>query len=213
MEDLRQKCLHDKLEARGTEDKWWEYIARVHSTCYSVINEECSERAHQHLGLSWEETTKCVADSFTEKSNWEDAKVHNTIIDKEIEYWKDFGTNIYPSVVINKKTYRGQIDPLSVYNAICAGFQDPPQACYKTLHRAPNSSINEAMSTTISDGVTVAEVLGLVFALVLLNVLVVYCCRRRARREMQSEMQMQIESQVSQYFALTQKAKNGRTQI
>ena len=65
MEDLRQKCLHNKLEARGSEDKWWEYIARVHSTCYSVINEDCSERAHQHLGLSWEETTKCVADSFT----------------------------------------------------------------------------------------------------------------------------------------------------
>ena len=48
--------------------------------------------------------------------------MRNSIIDKEIEYWRDFGTNIYPSVVINKKTYRGQIDPLSVYNAICAGF-------------------------------------------------------------------------------------------
>jgi hypothetical protein len=45
--------------------------------------------------------------------------------------------------------------------------------------------------------VTVWEIIGLVIALVFLNVLVVYCCRRRARREMQSQMNMQIESQVS----------------
>jgi hypothetical protein len=38
--------------------------------------------------------------------------------------------------------------------------------------------------------VTVGEVVGLLIALILLNVIIVYCCRRRARREMQNDMQM-----------------------
>lgn len=202
MEDLRQKCLHD-----AEPSKWWDYISRVHSTCYSVINEDCSKRAHEHLGLNWDKTDLCVKDSFSTKSNWEANNVHNSIIDDEIAAWLALGTNVYPSIVINRKTYRGQIDPLSVFNALCAGFQDPPAQCLKTLHREPENSLKEAMAITITDGVTLGEVLALVFGLVMLNVLVVYCCRRKARREMQSEMNMQIESQVSQYFALTQKAQ------
>ena len=45
-------------------------------------------------------------------------------------------------------------------------------------------------------------------ALIFVNVVIVYCCRRKAKRDMNNEMQMQIESAVSQYFALTQKDGN-----
>lgn len=77
---------------------------------------------------------KCVQKSFT-SDNWLSADTYNTIIDSEIAYWKEFGTNTYPSVVINQKTYRGQIEPLSVFNAVCAGFTNPPNQCLKTLHK------------------------------------------------------------------------------
>ena len=50
----------------------------------------------------------------------------NSIIDAEISYWKEFGTMVYPAVVINRRSYRGQIDPLSVFNAICAAFKEAP---------------------------------------------------------------------------------------
>lgn len=59
----------------------------------------------------------------------------------------------------------------------------------KTLHRLPQVSIAEAMIKP-ENKVTVGEVVGLLIALILLNVIVVYCCRRRARREMQNDMQM-----------------------
>ena len=42
---------------------------------------------------------------------------------------KSYGTYIYPSVVINNKTYRGQLDAEAVSNAICAGFSTPPPVC------------------------------------------------------------------------------------
>jgi len=204
MEDLRQKCLYTNMKEAKTPANWWDYIQRVHSTCYSVINEDCSRRAHEHLGFNWEETQKCVTDSFSAPTGWKNGGVTNSIIDKEISYWTEFGTNIYPSIVINNRNYRGQIDALSVFNAICAGFQEPPNYCLKTLGREPQNSFTDAFGLSGSDGVTFAEVSVLVLGLVALNATVVYCCRRRARREMQSEMNMQIESQVSQYFALTQ---------
>ena len=107
-------------------DLWWEYIHEVHRTCNSVINEGCSKLAHRKLDLSFSTTRECVEKSFTNK-DWKESTAHNDKIDQQIEYWRQFGTNIYPSVVINQKTYRGQIEPLSVFNAICAGFTDPPK--------------------------------------------------------------------------------------
>jgi len=56
----------------------------------------------------------------------------------------------------------------------------------------------------------VGAIVGIVIALILINVVIVYCCRRKAKRDMNNEMQMQIESAVSQYFALTQKDSTNR---
>ena len=213
LEDLRQKCLWNNLAAQNTTDLWWDYIARVHSTCYSVVNEDCSKRAHVKLGLDYKDTETCVKNSFT-GSDWAAESTYNVIIDEEIKYWKDYGTNIYPSIVINKKTYRGQIEPLAVYNAICAGFKDPPQQCMKTLKREPKSNAALALQSEIDQHtVTIIDIVLLVLGLILLNVIVVYCCRRRARRDMQSEMKMQIESAVSQYYALSNKDPSGLNAI
>ena len=137
MEDLRQKCLFSRMSEENTPEKWWDYIERVHSTCYSILNEDCSQRAHEHLQLDWAKTQQCVKSSFSRPTNWEDKSVTNSIIDKEIKYWTEFGTNIYPSIVINHRNYRGQIDALSVFNAICSAFEEPPSQCLKTLHREP----------------------------------------------------------------------------
>jgi len=87
--------------------------------------------------------------------------------------------------VINQKTYRGQIQPLSVFNAICAGFTHPPDQCLKTLHMAKN-----VVKETIvdGDGIGAGAIVAIVVSLILINVLIVYCCRRKAKREMNSEM-------------------------
>lgn len=212
LEDLRQKCMWNDLSASGQEDKWWKYITKVHQTCYSVIGEDCSKRAHSKLGLNWDTTMQCVADSFTcAKKDWSKKSCYNNIIDEEISYWKEFGTNIYPSIVINKKTYRGQIEPLSVYNALCAAFKDPPQQCLKTLHKEPAGNTQAAIQEEIdAHSISGWEIFWLVFLIIIVNVVVVYCCRRRARRELTKEMNSQIESAVSQYIALAQ-PKDGDT--
>lgn len=56
LEDLRQICLYESMQARNATINWWKYISRVHYTCGSVINEACSERAHEFLKLDFKET-------------------------------------------------------------------------------------------------------------------------------------------------------------
>lgn len=53
LEDLRQKCLYKKQHKKGTTTVWFDYIQRVHETCYAVINQDCSQNAHEHLGINW----------------------------------------------------------------------------------------------------------------------------------------------------------------
>jgi len=56
LEDVRQLCLWEDLSAKNDTISWWKYMKRVHSTCYSVINEECSMRAHEFVKIDWETT-------------------------------------------------------------------------------------------------------------------------------------------------------------
>jgi len=55
------------------------------------------------------------------------------MIDNDIKYWSKFGSSLFPSVVINNQTFRGQIETQSVMNGICAGFKDPPKVCKRLL--------------------------------------------------------------------------------
>ena len=197
LEDLREKCLYRKTYSdEKTRYQWWGYMQFVHQNCYNVINEDCSRRAHDRLGLDFTETNRCVKSSFS-SNDWGNAKTTNYIIDEEIEYWKTYGSGIYPSLVINNRTYRGQLESLAVFNALCAGFENSPSICQGTLGAYTPDFLPS------QDGIRGNVIVGIVIALILLNVIIVYCYRRYSKREMQSEMQMQIESAVSQYFALS----------
>lgn len=207
LEDLRQLCLWEHLSEKNTTEQWWQYIHEVHRSCNSVINHACSKNAHERLGINFDDTQSCVQQSFT-GSDWQSKTNYNEKIDKEIQYWREYGTAIYPSIVINQKTYRGQIEPLSVYNALCAGFTDPPEQCLKTLHKEKLAVVEDEDFMNAINFDT-KYIIALVVALILLNVVIVYCCRRKAKRDMQNEMNMQIESAVSQYFALTTKEPDG----
>jgi hypothetical protein len=100
------------------------------------LNEECSKYAHQSIEeLNWNDTQKCVVDSFSSNKteDWPKAGVNNTLIDEDISYWNKYGSVINPSIVINNSTYRGQLEPQAVMNAICAGFHEAPSMCQKLL--------------------------------------------------------------------------------
>jgi len=128
LEDLRQKCLYKQLYESGEREKWWNYISKFHQACSTAINEDCSRLAHERAGLSFEKSKQCVEDSFS-SDDWESSFTKNTIIDAEIEAWDQYGSGYFPAVVVNNRTFRGQLDPQGVKEAICAGFNHLPVPC------------------------------------------------------------------------------------
>ena len=75
--------------------------------------------------------------------------------------------------MINNKTYRGQLETESVTNAICAGFKDAPEVCFKYDFGTEPTQI-----------ITAKVIIAIVICLIGINVVIVYCYRRYARREM-----------------------------
>jgi len=49
---------------------------------------------------------KCVSDSFSSTDKNSPLTI-NKMIDQEIDYWKQYGSGTFPSIVINNRTYRG----------------------------------------------------------------------------------------------------------
>ena len=74
---------------------------------------------------------------------------------------------------------------MSVFNAVCAGFTHPPDQCLKTLHK---EKLIQKTNIVDGDGISVGAIVGIVVALILINVVIVYCCRRKAKRDMNNEM-------------------------
>ena len=52
------------------------------------------------------------------------------------------------------------------------------------------------------DGISRSIVMWIFIVLIVVNVVIVYLCRRKAKHDMQNEMNVQVESAVNQYFAL-----------
>ena len=193
-EDLRQKCLYNKLSKDGKENKWWEYVLEAHQLCYKDISRDCSETAHDRLGLDFKETQRCVEESFVTNDH---TRSENDILREEKEYWKKYGPHFFPAAVINNVTYRGSLEPNNFFDAICEGFKDKPEECGFAKGK-----------TTIIEGINTSTLIMIIVALVVINVAIIICYKRYAKKEMDEKIEMHINSAVSQYFALQDKNNN-----
>lgn len=207
-EDLRESCLHQKLANQGQEAKWWDYMKYVHKECFGFITEKCSRLAHTDIGEDFDQTISCVNRSFVGK-DW--LKADNEVMRQNAEDWKTYGTLYWPSIVINKRTMRGDVNAENVMEAVCAAFNDPPKACidfFEVEHIA-----YEIHREGVDDSSSISTEM-LVFVIVFLlavNILLIMAYRRCMKREMQEDMSIQVSSAVSQYIQLSQAKEN--TQI
>lgn len=194
MEDLREHCLYKSLNSTGDQQKWWDYMKYVHRMCYETVNEECSKMGHKSIGVEYEQTMQCVRDSF-EGPNMQ--KDENKVLKTMAEGWKKYGTGYWPSIVINERTYRGDLVPDSVLNAICAGYNSMPQFCKKFEEELAEGQYSK------SEGITGNVLIFVVVLLVLVNIVLIILYKKCTKKELKEDMQLQVNSAVSQYFALS----------
>jgi len=142
--------------------------------------------------LDFDATKKCVNESFLGPDH---SKVDNTILKDNSQTWKDYGTLYWPSVTINRMTFRGDMTPQNVVEDICANLAVKPQVCidfYKKEHI-------KYEETTVQgpDAVSAELLIVVVCVLVGVNIVLIIAYRRCVKKEMEDTMGFKVSSAVS----------------
>ena len=175
--NIRQKCVYKySIEKTGSDSLWWNYVNKAHSFCYKDFTEDCSKAVHSRVGISWKDTQKCLENSFTNKGT---ADEDNTILGEDYEYWVEGGFSFTPAVIINDVRYKGDMAPDFVYEAICSGFNTPPDVCKSSL------LYEESIG---SKHVTFNWFLFITIILVILNIILAAICIRRNKTQLKTHV-------------------------
>lgn len=106
----------------------------------------------------------------------------------------------WPSVTINKMTFRGDITPENILEDICANLITKPEVCINFYRR--EHILYEDTSIMGPDSVS-AEMLILVVAILIgVNVALILAYRRCVKREMEDTMGYRVSNAVSQYISV-----------
>lgn len=149
-----------------------------------------------------EKVEKCINESFESNGPEPDFAVDdNKILRSMLFEWNNLGSHLYPSVVINNITFRGQLNPYNVFEAICAGYKDTPGECINFL-------LSEGMAPVLNQedydaeqakksGVRQTTFIGIIALLVVVNIILVLAYRKCLQKEIQDDMKIQVSSAVS----------------
>lgn len=154
-------------------------MSHAHRLCYEEINEECSKNAHKFAGVNWDETNKCVDESF--EGSFKD-RAENTIFSADAARWKEYGSAYWPAIIVNQRTFRGDLTPDNVFGAVCAGFSQPPRFCRE---------FQESQGYTAEkQGVSGEVLIYVVVLLILVNVVLICLYKRCSNKELKDDMQL-----------------------
>jgi hypothetical protein len=102
--------------------------------------------------------------------------------------WKEYGTLYWPSVTIDKLTFRGDITPENILEAICASLANKPDVCFRFYEEEgiafTRPEVMSSFGGKISP-VTTELLVFVVVVLVLVNLALIYAYRQCAKKEME----------------------------
>ena len=188
MEDLRQYCLYKALNQKNKNEKFFDYIDFVHEMCHSRIDEKCSKLGVKKIGFEQKWVDNCVKDSFENRGNVEYSKDENNYLKEMATEWHNYGTHMYPSVVVNDVTFRGQLNPDNVFEAICAGFEDIPEGCSKWFQKEGFKPITRIVKQR--RGISTASLIVIISLLLLVNGALIWGYRQCLQTELQNDMKI-----------------------
>ncbi|CAL5192481.1 unnamed protein product [Lathyrus oleraceus] len=130
LQNLRQACFFKVANESGKPWQWWDYVTDFSIRCpmrEKKYTEDCSDQVIKSLGVDLEKINDCVGDP--------DADVENRVLkaEQDLQIGKESrgDITILPTLVINKRQYRGKLSRPAVLKAICSGFQETtePSIC------------------------------------------------------------------------------------
>lgn len=105
--------------------------------------------------------------------------------------WQEYGTLYWPSITIDRLTFRGDLTPENILEAVCASLAKKPNVCVK-FYEEEGISLNRpdvqtALNNKVSH-VTTTFLIVIVVVLVLVNLALIYAYRQCSKKEMEQDM-------------------------
>lgn len=131
-ESLRRLCIWKHYgEEDGVGEVWWDYVGQFMERCNNpdyFMNEDCVKDCYKHAKVDGKKIDQCMDDSGGLEGNKE-----NMLLKGEIDAQTERGVVVLPTAFVNTAAMRGQLSPKTVFNAICAGYQEgtTPDVCDK----------------------------------------------------------------------------------
>jgi hypothetical protein len=201
-ESLRERCLYQTLtesySVNSNFTHWFLYAVRFLEKCdeADTFTADCAYGVMKTVGIDPAPVKRCEAQYATSR--------RIPFFDEDREASKAIGVVMHPAVTINNITFRGEIDGVNVFKAICAGFLEQPTIC-----KGQNLFLflgREGTGGLVHRKFNAARVFHIVVAVVMvvvINLLALFMYRKYQKRRVNEELQIQVNSAVSQYFRLS----------
>ena len=123
-QDVRELCVWKSYE----HSLWWDFVIKINDKCNSRNADTCWEDVARDVGIDVEKIKECQKNEAVE------------LLQKELELNQEYGIRGSPTVFVNDVPYNGARTPEAYKNAICSGFEDPPEECETTLSGSPQAA-------------------------------------------------------------------------
>ncbi|CAD8106358.1 unnamed protein product [Paramecium primaurelia] len=190
-EILRQTCIFQKYPK-----KWFSYMDQFNFKCskpqaYSV----CSQQIMEIQGIPKKEIQNCFDESFVDQNTSLPTKNYtnaiNILLENQMHIYQVAGMNVFPSVLVNAMSYKGQFSGKGIFGEICNSFLTPPPEC---------SSEIEGYKPPVLEQSIILYVLIITTFVVLFSILVFCLFKKLIKRDGERVTQPQVNEMVSQYI-------------
>lgn len=123
-QDIRELCVKEKY---GT-DAWFKFALDINSKCSAQNADACYEGVAKDLGYDVDYIKSCYAEN------------KETYGKQELKLNKQLAVSGSPTIFIDGIKYQGSRDSEGYKKALCAAFEDAPDACDETLQAASTTT-------------------------------------------------------------------------
>ena len=209
LESIKQKCIYQftyqNKERTISKELFWMFMSKFHENCILTnnFNQKCSDNIINSVGLSSDEISKCILDSFIgttyEKQRPDYNRVlKNKILDEEYEIRKRNYIRRVPSLTINGRLYDGSWRPEYVFDALCASLIKKPKVCFTE-------------GTQKEVGFSGPAAFVIIMIVLATNIILFILCKNFIKKKMidriqSTDIDSRIDTVVNSYMALRDKA-------
>lgn len=204
-ESIKQKCVYKyAYEETGQKSLYWEYMIEFYRSCLNIpeptFTKECSMISSKTVGIPTEKINQCIYDSFIasefEKKllNFENYFQNSLLNTDSAERFK-YLISMIPTITINGRTFWGTWAASNLFEAVCAGFNKKPEACYAEGAFQRERTIG------------FFTIFVIVIIVIFVNILIFIACKRYIQGKIKERLEStdinhKINTVVSSYLAL-----------